>query len=355
MIRFILFVLCLVVSYPSLANTIPKKINLVIATTHPSTLPWVYLLRDEFIPEFNRRLYELEPNTDLNWTKAWGSLYKWRDSLTGLEIGLADIGWVGSVWESSRLPLANVTYSLPFLTDNLVVLLEVINELHQVIPEMREEWKKCNVEFLGATGVDTYHLLTKFPVKNLKDLEGRKILAPGAARVWLKGTGATAVNGALTTYYSQIKTGVADGALTILAGAYPFRLHEVAPYVSLVGVGAQSVGALVVNRDKWEKMPSSWHRLLYDITREYSKRSAEVALERAERALSMLIAEGAIVSKLPLDEKITWMAALPTLAKDWVTRNEEQGLPATKVLLGLLEGLRKRGVQPMKAWDLELR
>ena len=115
------------------------------------------------------------------------------------------------------------------------------------------------------------------------------------------------------------------------------------------------MGALVVNRDKWEKMPSSWHGLLYDITREYSKRSAEVALERAERALSMLIAEGAIVSKLPPEEKIAWMAALPMLAKDWVTRNEEQGLPAKRVLLGLLEGLRKRGVQPMKAWDLELR
>ena len=66
----------------------------------------------------------------------------------------------------------------------------MVNELHENIPEMQEEWEKSNVKFLGATGVDTYHLLTKFPVKKFSDLKGKKILAPGAARLWLTGSGA---------------------------------------------------------------------------------------------------------------------------------------------------------------------
>ena len=340
------------VSWGRLADT--KEVNLVIATTHPPTLPWVSLLRDEFIPAFEKGIYALEPFTELRWTKAWGSLYKWHDSLSAAEIGLSDIAWVGSVWESSRLPLSNVTYSLPFITDDLVTLLEVVNDLHESIPQMKEEWEKCNVKFLGATGVDTYHLLTKFPVKNFADLKGKKILAPGTARIWLRGSGAIPVNGALTTYYTQLKTGVADGALTILTGAYPFRLHEVAPNLTLVGLGAQSVGALVVNLDKWKGMSAMWQLLLKELARSYSKRSAQIAEIRASQAMASLVTEGISVTELGPNEKEKWMRALSPLGKNWVERNEEKGLPAKEVVGALMRELRKRGVEPKKAWDSEL-
>ncbi len=53
--------------------------------------------------------------------------------------------------------------------------------------------------------------MTTFPVTSVDDLRGRKILAPGSVGAWLEGTGAVAVDGSLTTYYTQIQTGVADG------------------------------------------------------------------------------------------------------------------------------------------------
>ena len=331
-----------------------QNVHIVIATTHPPSLPWVSLLRDEFIPQLEERVKLVEPQTEISWTKAWGSLYKWHDSLTGVKIGLSDIGWVGSVWESSKLPLANITYNLPFITDDLVTLLKVINELHEGIPEMEEEWEKNGVKFLGATGVDTYHLLTKFPVKRFSDLKGKKILAPGAARLWLKGSGAIPVNGALTTYYTQMKTGAADGALTILTGAYPFRLHEVAPFLTLVGLGAQSVGALVVNLNVWKAMSVPWQEALKASAKNYSTRSAQVATRMAENARAALEKEGVFVSELPLIEREKWMEVLPSLGKDWASKNERNGLPAKKIVVELMKGLRKKNVKPKKAWDLVL-
>ena len=65
--------------------------------------------------------------------------------------------------------------------------------------------------FLGASGVETYHLMTNFPVNSIEDLKGRKILAPGPSANWIKHLGAVPVNGALPTYYNQVQTGVADG------------------------------------------------------------------------------------------------------------------------------------------------
>ena len=96
----------------------PRRIT--IAATHAPTLPWVKALSSFFIPEFDRRVSAVDPNFKVEWIEAYGgSLYKWQDTLEAVEIGLADIAWVGSLWENAKMPLQNITYSLPFISDDL--------------------------------------------------------------------------------------------------------------------------------------------------------------------------------------------------------------------------------------------
>lgn len=330
------------------------ELKFTVATTHPPSLPWVSVIRDHVIPEFDRRLAVHQPETKVHWTPAWGTLYKWHDSLHGVETGLADIGWVGSLWESSQLPLQNITYALPFITDDLSQLLRVMNSMHQSIPAMRQAWERYNIHFLGVSGVDTYHLLTTFPVRTLDDLKGKKILAPGAAAIWLKGTGAVAVDGALTTYYTQLKTGVADGVLSILTGAHPFRIHEVAPYITLVGIGAQCTGALTANAQSFARLPPIGQTILEQLGEEYSMLAAADVEARYARTLEALAVEGAKISTLPLAEKRRWIDGLPPLSQLWVQRLEAKGLPAAQVLKELMQGLRRAGVTPQRDWDYEI-
>ncbi|MEQ8234155.1 MAG: C4-dicarboxylate TRAP transporter substrate-binding protein [Gammaproteobacteria bacterium] len=328
-----------------------RDLHLTVATTHPPTLPWVSVIRDHVMPELVAGLAAQRPAIHLTWTPAFGTLYKWHDSLAGVESGLADIGWVGSLWESSRLPLQNVTYALPFITDDLPALLTAINRLHDEMPALRASWEKYGAHFLGASGVDTYHLLTTFPVRSLDDLAGRRILAPGAAATWLRGTGAIAVDGALSSYYTQLRTGVADGVLSILTGAHPFRIHEVAPYVTLVGIGAQCTGALVANRDAWQALPGAARSLLTRLGREYSAIAAAEVVARYDRALAALAADGAHIVTLPAAEKQRWIDGLPPLAVEWVARNEARGLPARAMLGALMAALRAAGVDPVHDWE----
>ena len=153
--------------------------------------------------------------------------------------------------------------------------IDVINTLHATMPAMRDAWTVQNQRFLGASALDTYHLMTNFPVNSVEDLRGRKILAPGPSAAWLEGTGAVAVDGGLTTYYTQIQTGVADGVLTILSGAAPYRIHEVAPYITLVGLGSQVTGAFAVNLDTWNRLPEDVRNVLEALGPEYSKAVAD--------------------------------------------------------------------------------
>jgi len=329
-----------------------ESFRLTAGGPQSASLPWIGVIQTLVIPESNRRLAAAGSEHRIVWREAFGgSLYKWQNSLEAIEIGLTDIGWVGALWETSKMPLQNVTYYTPFVTDDLLLLLDLFNELHESIPALAQAWHEQNQILLGASGVDTYHLMTTFPVNTIDDLQGRKILAPGPSATWLEGTGAVAVNGGLSTYYTQLSTGVADGVLTILSGAYPYRIHEVAPYITLVGLGAQFNGGMAINKDTWERLPPDVQATLAELGRDYSRTMGEIVVARYEQALAAVQEEGAIVTTLADDEKRRWINGLPDIAGRWVAAAERRGHPAGELLRIYMDAVRERGVRPLRDWD----
>lgn len=329
-----------------------ESFRLTAGGPQSASLPWIGVIQTLVIPESNRRLAAAGSEHRIVWREAFGgSLYKWQNSLEAIEIGLTDIGWVGALWETSKMPLQNVTYYTPFVTDDLLLLLDLFNDLHESIPALAQAWHEQNQILLGASGVDTYHLMTTFPVNTIDDLQGRKILAPGPSATWLEGTGAVAVNGGLSTYYTQLSTGVADGVLTILSGAYPYRIHEVAPYITLVGLGAQFNGGMAINKDTWERLPPDVQATLAELGRDYSRTMGEIVVARYEQALAAVQEEGAIVTTLADDEKRRWINGLPDIAGRWVAAAERRGHPAGELLRIYMDAVRERGVRPLRDWD----
>ena len=146
-------------------------IDLTIASSHSTGLAWVGVLHTVVVPESNRRLEAMGSPYRIHWIEAYGgSLYKYGDTLEAIEIGLTDMGWVGTLWELSKMPLQNVTYYVPFTTNDYHMMYEIMNELHRTMPAMADAWTAQNQKFLGANALDSYHLLTNFPVDSVDDL-----------------------------------------------------------------------------------------------------------------------------------------------------------------------------------------
>jgi TRAP-type C4-dicarboxylate transport system substrate-binding protein len=331
-----------------------EEYRLVIASSHTTALPWVGVMASHVVPESNRRLAAMNSPHTISWTEAYGgSLYKYENTLEAVAVGLTDIGWVGTLWELSKMPLQNVTYYAPFVSDDYQMLREVMNELHETVPALTEAWTDQNQRFLGGSVLDTYHLMTNFPVNSVDDLRGRKILAPGPSATWLEGTGAVAVEGGLTTYYTQIQTGVADGVLTILTGAPPYRIHEVAPYITLVGLGVNLTGGMSINLDTWNSLPEDIRSVLAELGREYSVGVANELGIRYERGLESMQAEGAIVTELSREEKLKWLDGMPNIAGNWARATQDRGIPAVEVLGVYMDAMRSRGTVPLRDWDRE--
>ena len=337
-----------------------NTIRLTVAAVHPPTTPWVKLIGAQFVPEVSERVAALGRDLKIEWSEFYGGqLYKMNAALTSVSDGITDIGWVLVPSEPARLPLSQFSAAMPFAGGDLRQVLQVINELNATIPELAEEWDRNGLVLLGGNSTDNYHLFTRLPAHRYADLRGRRLSAPGALALWLKGSGAVAVDGALTTYYTDIQTGVSDGTLTIATGALPLRVHEVAPFASLVDLGCFFGGGLAMNKSRFQGLPVEVQRILREAGHRYSVAVGELMAKSYEDSLKAL--EGfaskqpasVTVTRWPEEERVNWARSLPNLAADWA-RQQRSPATAQRIVRDYMAGLRRRGATPLRNWDQEL-
>ena len=231
--------------------------------------------------------------------------------------------------------------------------------MNEKVPALKAEWDRNNMVFLGASGVDTYHLVTKTPINTYADLSGKKISAPGAVGVWLRGSGAVPVDGSLTSYYTDIQTGVSEGTISISTGILPNKIYEVAPFVTTVDIGALYNGGMAMNKDSFNALPPEIRKIVKDVGLEYSRVLGDTLMQRYEASLKAIGEQGAKqavpvkIAPMAQGEREKWAKTMPNITADWAKANASRG-PAAQIVKTYMEELRKRGAKPLRDWDKEL-
>jgi TRAP-type C4-dicarboxylate transport system substrate-binding protein len=335
------------------ASMAQQTIRVSVVNGHPAVFIWVQQLTNTFIPAVDAALEG--SGYKIDWSEFYGgTLAPVGGELEALEAGLAEVGIVPTLFESSALPLQNITYVAPFGSPDAAVVADIINNMHETIPAMIDSWERYNLEYLGSGfTLDNYTLMTKFPVNTLADLRGKRIGAPGAAVNWLDGTGAVAVSGDLTTYYNDIQTGLYDGVVTFPTAAAPARLQEVAPYITLMDFGAMYAGSVVARKDWYDSQPAAVQQALREGAKAFGAGFAEAITARLQSSLDQMAADGGTVTPAPAGLREAWAAAMPNQPKAWAAGLDAQGLPGTEVLHTYLQGLRDAGVVLPRNWDQE--
>lgn len=333
-----------------LAAQAQQTIRLTAAAGHPPVFLWVKLVDEYFIPEVDKRLAASGQHR-IDWTRAWGgTLIKLGAESKGIADGVADLGFVSTIFEAAKFPTQNVSYYAPFGTDDIGVVTQVVNDMQAAIPAMEQAWSKNNLTYLGGAALDAYHIWTSFPLNTVDDLKGKKITAPGPAANWIKDTGAVAVAGNLNTYYEDIKSGVSNGVITFATGAWGAKVHEVAPYITKVNFGAQYAGGLAINKKRFDKLPPEVQKVMREVGAEYSQRFAAAQAQAAAGLLKKAEEAGARISELTPAERARWADTLPPIAKIFAADLQAKGLPGDQVLNGFMEGLKKAGAHPARDW-----
>ena len=327
--------------------------KIAVAAGHPPHFLWVKLLKEYFIPEVDKRL-KAGGKHSISWNQGYGgTIAKIGGVLEAIEEGVVEMGFVGTIFEAAKMPLQNVSYVSPFGSADIGTVTGAIGALQQEIPAMGEAWTARGQRYLAGAALDTYHLLANFPVRSLDDLKGRKILAPGPAANWIKGTGAVAVAGNLRTYYNDIKTGVADGVVVFTTGAWGSKVFEVAPYINKCNFGSHFAGGLSVNLSAWNGMPAEIRTILTSVGAEYGKRFAAAQGGAAAALEGRMVKAGAKRVAIAPALRKQWAHTIPNVARFWASGLEKKGLPGKAVLKGFMGKLKASGADIPRDWSAE--
>jgi TRAP-type transport system periplasmic protein len=331
-----------------------QSIDLTIGASHPLTLPWINLMQQYLQPEVNKRLAANGNKYQIRWREGYGgTLYKANATLSSVGEGIADIGWVFSTAEGSKLPLAQVGNYAPAVTGNSNLVMDVVNDMNDKMQPLQREWDRNNVVFLSSTAMDTLQLFTAFPVNKVEDLKGKKIGGAGTIATIVSGSGATPIDSPAPSMYNDLSTGLMQGVLTTVSIGMSGKLFEVAPNVTKVDMGSFAAGAIIANKDSWGKLPEEVRKVIKEAARDYSKRFGEVTAQRYDGMFKTMETQGkgVKISDLAPQEREKWIKSLPNIAGDWSKAGEARSLPSKQVLSAYMDGLRQRGVKPVRDWD----
>ena len=328
-------------------------INATVVAGHPEVFRWVKMFPAAFEPAVQKALEGTGHQISFS-NQFGGSIAGVGEELETVEDGLAEIGIIQSLFDPAKMPLQNVTYYTPFVSPNPRTVNELMNKLVLTDPRLQAAFTQHNIVPLGGPlAIDDYLLLTTFPVKSLDDLKGRKIATAGAAVSWLDGTGAVGVSGQIPLYYNDIKTGVYDGVILFATAALPAKLHEVAPYITRVGFGAQYAGEIGVNAEWFKSQPPEVQKALREgakVAGEWYLKSLE---EGTDAALAKMAAEGAHITVAPEEMRKAWAAGMKNIAQEWAKKADASGLPGSEILALYMNRMRSAGVKPLRDWDKE--
>jgi TRAP-type C4-dicarboxylate transport system substrate-binding protein len=330
-----------------------QKVTVNIGSSHPTTNIWAFAMKEVFQPEVDRILKAGGAKYEVRWRENYGgTLYKFTETRSAVSDGIVDVGMVGTVWENSAMPLQNVTYFTPFATTNHEQLIEIFDKLNATVPALRDSWAAQNMVPLSSLITDSYDIYATFPVKDMASLKNKRLNAPGTSANWLRETGATPVDGALTTYYTNIQTGVTDGTLSFASGIGPARVYEVAKHLTRIGVGSMYFGSVAVNKKFFDGLPKEVQDAMLKAGKATSTAHGKQVTKMANSALETMKAAGLQITDLPAAEKTKWVNGLPNIVAPWLQGTGEAG---KQVLKAYFDELRARGEKPLRDWDLQNR
>lgn len=319
----------------------------------PEGAPWVRLLIDEFMPTVQDRVSSETPHS-VEFTEGWGGSIAGSDEVSeAVETGVLDLGYVTAPAESSRFPLQNFPYWLPFGPSDPAVVYEATSAVYDEFSELGGVFEdQYNQKFLGFTVIQNYGVVSNTEINTLDDVDGLRVGGIGPNLDLVRVAGGVGVTAAIPDMYPNIQSGVMDAMIILPAAIVGTKMWEVAPHWISTDFGSLSPHMLTMNLDRWNELPEDVQQIFRDAAEQWSQSTAEVAASTQEENLQTWEENGGTIVDLPQEEREAWAEAF---AADYVKSNaeaaDEAGLPGTEVIQAYIEAAQEQGYELPRDWE----
>lgn len=175
--------------------------------------------------------------------------------------GIIDMNWTFPAYWTGKTKMAAVSVGLPFTANTLQDAQAILYEAG-VEELIRKDYAKHNIHLLKTFPVHQTLLFTKFPIKSLADLKGKKVRAGGVQAEVATLLGMSTAFFPVPEVYGALDTGVVDGV--IMGGivvARNFSFYEVTKYAMITPFDV-ACEEIHVNKKSWGKLPDDLKKVL---------------------------------------------------------------------------------------------
>lgn len=322
----------------SLSSTVmAKTLVLKWASYQPPTSPFTTPQR-WFMDEIER-ISGGEVKIKPYWAQ---SLVGSKEMMEAVRDGVADFCYTCPSYFRSKVPLSSLI-DVAFLTPSGQGARQciVFNRAFLSDPFV-EENARWNAIFLFHGYVPPYNMMGKVPVRNVKDIDGKRVRALGGLGEFLKVFGAVPVFAPAPETFTALDRGVID----LVAGCgdywmHAYKIYEAAKYYT-IGMDMSSAGCeALMNKDSYKKLPEKVKKALPGIREKmpYVSQEALAGKAKVKKWREQYRSKGIEIIEFPPEEREKMKAEASKYWEQWIAKWEKAGVKNAREGLYLVKNL----------------
>ncbi len=256
-----------------------------------------------------------------------GTLLPAKNIFDGVVSGMADIGNFAMSYQPGRFPVSEaIDLPLGFTSARVASLV-----LYEILEKYQpKEFEK--VKLLTAFTCPPADLMTKTPVRAVKDLKGMELRASGTGTGILQRLGARPVGMPQSEAPEAIQKGVVKGNVSSMEILKDFNFAAYLPYATEANLFVVSF-AVVMNKDKWNALPADVKKIFDDLRREQADWTGKYVDDHVKEALAWSKEKyNHQLLKLPESEHAEIRRLVKPMIDEYVQKVTAQGIPGAQLL-----------------------
>jgi len=245
----------------------------------------------------------------------------------GVISGTADIGCLAMSYQPGRFPISEaVDQPIGFTSAKTASL-----ALYDLIEKYKaKEFEKVKIVTLFTC--PPANIMTKAPVKSLKDLKGVELRVPGTAADIIKNLGGIPIAMPQSETPEALQKGVVKGHVSSMEILKDFNFAAYTANATITNLWVVTF-AVVMNKEKWESLPSDIKKVIDDMRKEWALWTGKYVDNHVTESIKWSKEKYNLqIFELPAAEKAEIPKLLKPLIDSYVKRVTDAGLPGDQII-----------------------
>ena len=331
----LLFAVVLVTGFSAPANC--KTLVLKWAAYQPPISP--FTIPQRYFAQEIERVSQGEVKVKFYWAQ---SLVSGKGMMEAVRDGSADVVSMCASYFRSKVPLTSIV-DVPFLNTSGQGGRECIVFNRAYVKSLFvKEFDKWNSVFLYFGYAPPYNLMGKVPIRNVKDLEGKRIRAMGSLGKLLKTFGAIPVFVSAPETFTSLDKGVIDLAAGV--GDYwmdAYKVYEASKFYTVDMDMASNGNIVLINKDTYNKLPDKVKKAIPNIREKmaYVSQEALASQEKIKAYREKYRAKGIEIIHFPLSERKKLQSRAEEYWEEWIAKWEKSGVKNPREAVNIIKNL----------------